>query len=237
MRTGYFNFKHLGNREWLNLFVIGVLCIMSVLPGVYYFIYGYIPKFWLNENGLYETVGAMACFVAGLISLLNFRVLRNKKQHLDSLWILLFAMGCLLLAGEEISWGQHFFKYDLPDSVLAANFQKEFNLHNLKFIQPHNNMLSNIAFKLLAIYLILLPMFLVVFPTIEKWVRGGGFPIPSMLIAVIALLDQAMHRINYKIIYSSSNLRSSQILEEVSESMFEICLLILAIEYFYLVKK
>ncbi len=222
--------RYLSSREWLSLFVIGALGMMMILPIGYYFAYGYIPEIWLRESGLYETTGAIACFVAGLLNLVSFRVWWNQKQHLASLWMLLFALGCLLLAGEEISWGQHFFKYDLSDNIVAANFQQEFNLHNSRLIQSSNNLLSNIALKLLAIYLTLLPMLLVVFPTVEKWFRRLRMPIPSMLIAIITLVAGQMYRVSHNI---TGNAR----MEEMMESIFQICLLILAIECFYMTKR
>lgn len=224
--------KYLSNREWLNLFIIGFLAIISILPSVCYFAYGYIPLHWLHEGGLYQTAGAVACFVAGLLSLISFRTLLNQKQHLNSLWMLLFAGGCLFLAGEEISWGQHFFGYDLPDNIAAANFQQEFNLHNSKLIQPYNGMISSILFKILALYLVGLPMFLVAFPTVKNWIRGS-IPIPNMVIAIIALFARTTKEVTGQI-YSG---RNGWLASEIIECIFEICLLILAIECFYAVKK
>lgn len=45
---------------------------------------------------------------------------------------------CLLVAGEEISWGQRFFGFVPPKIFLAHNYQQEANLHNLiqSILQP-----------------------------------------------------------------------------------------------------
>ncbi len=41
-----------------------------------------------------------------------------------------FAVACLFIAGEEHSWGQHFFHWNTPDYWSQINRQNETNLHN-----------------------------------------------------------------------------------------------------------
>lgn len=43
----------------------------------------------------------------------------------------LLALFCLVVAGEEISWGQRLFGFKPPDVFLERNFQQEANLHNV----------------------------------------------------------------------------------------------------------
>jgi hypothetical protein len=40
------------------------------------------------------------------------------------------ALSCLYTAGEEVSWGQHFFHWNTPDYWAEVNRQAETNLHN-----------------------------------------------------------------------------------------------------------
>jgi hypothetical protein len=40
------------------------------------------------------------------------------------------ALSCLYIAGEEVSWGQHFFHWNTPDYWVEVNRQAETNLHN-----------------------------------------------------------------------------------------------------------
>ena len=44
--------------------------------------------------------------------------------------MILFLIGCTYYAGEEISWGQHFFGWSTPDEWSSVNDQQETNLHN-----------------------------------------------------------------------------------------------------------
>jgi hypothetical protein len=212
------------------------LSLTSIIPSICHAVYGYAPGFFLVESGLYETVGAVACFVAGLLSLWSFKLALSKRWHLHAFWLLLLSVACLFIAGEEVSWGQHHLGFEPPSSITSNNFQGEFNLHNSTLIQSGNNDLSSIFFKLLMLYFIFLPMFLMVFPTIEKYVKKLMIPIPSMLIAMIALLAKAGDIINHKIIYGLSFERDNLRLGEAVESIMELCLLILAFEILYCLK-
>jgi len=229
--------KLLSNREWLNLSLIVTLSMTSILPSVHHLIYGFVPDLWLIESGLYETVGATACFIAGALNLASVKESLSQKRFLGAFWLTGLSVVCFFIAGEEVSWGQHFFNYEVPGNITATNFQGEFNLHNSMLIQSSNNSLSSIFFKLLMLYFIVLPMFVVAFPALKKTVRKVKIPVPSMLIAIVALFAKAGDIVNHKIIYGSSFTSDSLHLGEALESIFELCLLILAFESFYLYKK
>ena len=51
-------------------------------------------------------------------------------RPLRAFW-LVFALGCLFFAGEEASWGQHWFGWATPEAIAAWNDQGETNLHNV----------------------------------------------------------------------------------------------------------
>jgi len=226
----------LSRHEWFSLCLLVIFSLASIFPSICYLAYGYIPDFWLSEGGLYESVGAAACFIAGLFGLWCFKVALSKKMRLHAFWLLLLSLACLFIAGEELSWGQHIFNYEPPTSITSNNFQGEFNLHNSKLIQSGNNELSSIFFKLLMLYFILLPMLLEVFPTIDRCVKQIMIPVPSMLIAIIALIAKAGDIVNHKIVYGPSFERDSLHLGEAVESILELCLLILTFEIFYCLK-
>ena len=229
--------KLLSSREWLSLLIIGFSSLVSILPGLYHLVYGRIPDYWLQESGLYETSGAAACLIAALLTVYSFKTSLKQNQPLWSFWMFLFAMVCLFISGEEISWGQHLFGYEVPDNISSTNYQKEFNLHNSMLIQSSNNSLSLILFTLLMFYFILLPMSLVVFPTFQRLFQRTMIPIPSMQIAIIALLAKVADIFNHKVVYGSSFEKDSLHLGEGVESILELCLLILAIESFLLTKR
>lgn len=45
-------------------------------------------------------------------------------------WILCWTLACIYFAGEECSWGQHYFGWGTPEALAAINKQDETNLHN-----------------------------------------------------------------------------------------------------------
>ena len=70
-------------------------------------------------------------FTAFILSLRLLRLGVVKRSGL--LWglILLFGLGNFYIAGEEHSWGQHFFNWNTPEYWSAINRQAETNLHNV----------------------------------------------------------------------------------------------------------
>ena len=60
----------------------------------------------------------------------------------------LLALGCLGVAGEEISWGQRIFDWGTPELLQGRNQQDETNVHNIRSIQT----LNNITLLLLGLY-------------------------------------------------------------------------------------
>jgi hypothetical protein len=68
-------------------------------------------------------LASVLCFHA-----LGFRVVRGSRL----LWwaVVFFALAALYIAGEEHSWGQHFFNWNTPSYWADINRQQETNLHN-----------------------------------------------------------------------------------------------------------
>lgn len=46
-------------------------------------------------------------------------------------WVLAWSLACIYFAGEEASWGQWYFHWNTPDSLIKLNDQGEVNLHNM----------------------------------------------------------------------------------------------------------
>lgn len=82
-----------------------------------------------NLNGEHNLVENLQFLVLLATSIIAFIIIcRNKSYRL--IWIL-FLIGCIYIAGEEISWGQHFFKWTTVDWLKEVNDQNETNLHNV----------------------------------------------------------------------------------------------------------
>jgi len=100
-------------------------------------------KWVADEDRPFEYGGAM-CFALASVMFLwmyckslagnNFAIIRTKRNAFFALLAAVF----LFAAGEEISWGQRLFNFEVPDIVLAQNLQNEFNIHNLKIFHTRD---------------------------------------------------------------------------------------------------
>ena len=136
---------------------------VSLFP-IYYllFIYGFIYIFtygenligqswfdWLrSEDGPLEWLQFFEYMISSLLALLVF-LRRKKKKEINSIIWLLIAFLSLVIAGEEISWGQRLTGIGIT-SISDMNVQGETNFHNLPFF--HNYLLDPI-FEISCIFL------------------------------------------------------------------------------------
>ena len=84
----------------------------------------------LSENGPVELCQWAVIFIALCVAALTLIRLNPKRDGWLFGWVLLAMLGCLYVAGEEVSWGQHFLNWDTPAYWQALNDQQETNLHN-----------------------------------------------------------------------------------------------------------
>ena len=87
-------------------------------------------RFMYGELGLIENLTVIFLLVAIIVSILFLISGNNSNFAIFRAWMILFLIGCTYYAGEEISWGQHFFGWSTPDEWSSVNDQQETNLHN-----------------------------------------------------------------------------------------------------------
>lgn len=98
---------------------------------------GRVPKSFrlvTEENGVYETLTAILLVAAAVYLARTANSLRIRAAH--SSWLVTavpfgLSMLFILAAGEELSWGQHYFGFATPEAMEEVNVQNEFNLHNI----------------------------------------------------------------------------------------------------------
>ena len=136
---------------------------VSLFP-IYYllFIYGFVYIFpygksligisWFDwfrsEDGPLEWLQFLEYVLSSLLAVLIF-VRRKKKKDINSLIWLLIAFLSLIIAGEEISWGERLTGVGMP-LISDMNVQGETNFHNLPFF--HNYLLDPV-FEISCIFL------------------------------------------------------------------------------------
>ena len=77
--------------------------------------------------------------LAACLGVITFKVLRSKNFHFrGQILMIIFFTACFFIAFEEISWGQHIFKWNSPELFQKINNQKETNIHNIKGMDIHS---------------------------------------------------------------------------------------------------
>ena len=79
------------------------------------------------EDGLIEYLTALIFLVAGVLFLVV-----AARRPVSRIWNICLGLGCVFVAGEEISWGQRLLGLTTPESLAESNVQSEINLHNLE---------------------------------------------------------------------------------------------------------
>lgn len=108
---------------WLPLAIMATLIVIGVTAPAL------AAAMFVEGWGLVELGHFVVPLIASVIAMLALRRIRPDQPGLR-VWTLLLAVGCFYIAGEEHSWGQHFFHWQTPESWAAINIQNETNLHN-----------------------------------------------------------------------------------------------------------
>ena len=111
---------------------LGVPVFVAALAlGTYWIVPAWYMRYVLPEGyGLLEIshffIPLFGLFIAGSLLMLPFV---RARPFVFSV-ALIGALSCLYIAGEEMSWGQHFFHWNTPEYWAMVNRQEETNLHN-----------------------------------------------------------------------------------------------------------
>jgi hypothetical protein len=169
------------------------------------------------EDGAVESLQALLFLVAGVL-FIAAAVWRSASK----VWCSLLGLGCILVAGEEISWGQRILGVGTPESLAEVNVQGETNLHNLEGV---HGMVRGVA------VLVLLAVF-VVFPLlVARWEPAGrladrwAIPRPPLVLIPVLLIGLAF-QIVPRLIEGGAVFR----FDEVGELYMVVLLLLFAVD-------
>lgn len=89
----------------------------------------------ISEDGDVEDLQVVLFGIAGVLGLVSAWYAFKSKATWLIVLLVVFALGCFVIAGEEVSWGQRFFGFEPPASVRDRNLQEEMTFHNLDGVQ------------------------------------------------------------------------------------------------------
>lgn len=154
------------NTELSRMYFLDGLAFIIILIGYYFPSSFYIL---MLEDGTAEWVTFYSFAISGCIVLLYLLGLSKAGQRVFSfsffipLAVVLF---CLVVAGEEISWGQRLLAFKPPNVFLEHNYQQELNVHNLF----KKDGLWGIAIESKQMVMLVALVFGVLFPLITRFI-------------------------------------------------------------------
>ena len=177
--------KEIINNKF-NIILISIVIILS------YSVYLFNEKIVIllgSEDNLYEGGTALFLFISSIFFLLS-----SPKNIFMILLSLIFFFG----AGEELSWGQRIFCFEVPENIKQENVQSEFNVHNLPTFNGATNKNShkqkqgiqrliemNFLYRVfLLIFGILLPLACYHIAFFKKLVKQLKIPVPPITIGI-----------------------------------------------------
>lgn len=115
---------------WLGLPLVTFIAPYVVRP---FFAVEDAFNYWLySEFGFLENLQVVALLAGAYFGFRLFRSRGPQAQGRLKWWWLALALGCIFIAGEETSWGQHFIGWQTPAAWSRLEpEQNETNIHNL----------------------------------------------------------------------------------------------------------
>ena len=179
-----------------------------------------------QENTNAELLTAFFYFLAGILLIIFVIKKYSKKKHKVSKMVfffpLCFALFFLFIAGEEESWGQWFFNYQVPDSIKATNYQEEINIHNLDFFLT-SLMSTHFILNSFAVFCgIILPVCYRFSEAIRNFINKLHFPVCPLLCGPFILCGIFNERVGIMILEHWSHCEIKEFIFSIAFFLFSI---------------
>ena len=113
-----------------NRLAVTFLVVLFAVVGVaMHFAYPILLQRICQEDGVVETFTALLYLTASALF-----VMANGQTGSRNIWMWGYVLLFLLVAGEEISWGQRALGLETPAALASVNVQEETNFHNIEGI-------------------------------------------------------------------------------------------------------
>jgi hypothetical protein len=114
-------------RLWWLWLPLATAVILAAVPNLAPQLYG---RQFAGEQGVVE-LAQFAVMLGGIVLAAALLARRPVRRHAWlAAWSALALVGCVYVAGEEVSWGQHLVGWATPEAWQRLNDQGETNLHN-----------------------------------------------------------------------------------------------------------
>ncbi len=191
---------------WMPVVIAVVLALSWHLNPDFY------REFIVGETAPLESTHVIVPLIGVVVALRILLMPEVRADRLVFVWILLGLLGCVYMAGEEASWGQHYIGWLTPEGWQAVNDQGETNLHNTSaWLDQKPRTLLEIG---VIVGGIIIPLLALKRPSI----REGRFAIflpplvclPTALIAEVGKIWERLHSLglwDWVIFYQASEVQ------------------------------
>ncbi|WBT40004.1 hypothetical protein [Hyphomicrobium sp. DMF-1] len=159
-------------------------------------IWAVAPEFYVNHVlpegfGFLELSQFVLAAAASVLCALALRFDVVKGSRLLWIAVFFFALAAFYIAGEEHSWGQHFFNWNTPAYWSEINRQQETNLHNTS---PWFNQRPKLLFDN--------AMFIggLLIPFVQQWTGTFRQPLLALLTPPLAIAPAALIALSFKVV-------------------------------------
>ena len=131
--AGDFRSRRNAEPEISNLWWLYLPILFFLLRYLVHLISDYVPGLesaFRNELGLVENLTVAILIAALIYTLMTLRRYRHLIGLPMKLFLVFYSLGCIYFAGEEASWGQHWFGWETSEYFRGINDQQETNFHN-----------------------------------------------------------------------------------------------------------
>jgi hypothetical protein len=167
------------DAERVVLFVIAFGVLFGVLTSVVS--PEYFHDDYAREDGFVEWMTVVALTGAAWLCGERLYFLWRSKDGLFLLSTMVALCAFIFGAGEELSWGQRIFGFNVPAFFLKYNSQKDFTIHNLRFHEVKLNKLifSQLLGLFVVAYLLPLPYLYRKHDAVRHWINRFALPVPT----------------------------------------------------------
>ena len=203
----------------------------------------------IREDGFYQLLTALAFLLASVLLVMAYTIRGNGNNFVKfatqrNIFVLLLALVFFVGAGEELSWGQHMFGFEPPESIAEKNVQGEFNLHNLELLHGRNRdgspktglaMYLTIG-KLFSLFwfgfCVCIPLLDVVSQKARQFLKFVNMPVVPLWLGMVFPLNHILSKLIVKFTDASGHY-----VVEVKESGFAMLFLVFAAWYYVSLKR
>lgn len=209
------------NQNWYNfeLLAYAMFTFLSIGAILYLFYYDPVNFTRFITEDHFAEYGTSVCFGLAGVILLTLSFMRGPKIR-RIIWIFI-GVTALVIAAEEISWGQRIFNVGTPGILSEHNLQKEVTLHNLVAFDTINQMIHTAVSYMILMYLIFSLVVLTSMPHLEEKLTDIGLPLIQIRLIPVFLLAPY-----FFIFYPTAKA------EEIGELFLGVAVLIWAVDLF-----